>query len=94
MNEFINFYNSRRKRPENIGRSFTHGSAFYDYMKQKPWIYRSEEREQIERAVQSQYWLTQEQTNQMSYWALLELCDLSILDEIANHLYFNDEEND
>ena len=90
---FQEFKENRLKDPKNAWRSFTRGSCFYDF-----WKWRNtdnyEEREQLETAVQDYYWLTPEQTENMTFQALLELCDISILDEIATTLYYNDEEND
>lgn len=94
MEDFKTFYDRWRSQPQNIGKSFTRGSAFYDYMQWDLTFFLSDEREQIDRAVQEQYGLTQDQTDRMPYKAILELCDISILDEICTHLYFNDNEDE
>lgn len=88
---FHSFKETRLKDPRNAGRSFTAWSCFYDFWKDRNTD-NYEEREQLETAVQDYYGLTPEQTEKMDFRALLELCDLSILDDIARFLYYDQEE--
>lgn len=91
--DFFDYYKWRRDQKENVGRSFTHWSALYDFLettpnKQEYW----EIRNMIEESVERQYSLLPNTAENFSYKALLELCDISELDEIANYLFFKEED--
>lgn len=95
--DFFDFYDRRRDQKENIWRSFTKWSALYDYMKNRSRGYNNEYSEiwnAIEQSVSRQYAIQLETVEQFSYDALLELCDISELDEICNYLFFNEEEDE
>lgn len=91
--EFLNFLDNRRKNKNNQGKSFTYWCAFYDFMKQRtrPRTQREEERDIIELEVCLFLDINQEKVDKLKPIALLEILDISILDEIALYLYFNDE---
>lgn len=93
--DFFDYYKWRRDQKKNVGRSFTHGSALYDFLETAPNMREYWEIwEMIEQSVERQYSLQEGTADKFSYKALLELCDISELDEIANALFFNEDEDE
>lgn len=94
--EFLHFLEWRRKDTKNIWKSFTYGSCFYDFMirRTRPRTERKEERDTIQEAVCNTLWISRYKADLLKPRALLEILDISTLDDIARTLYVNDIEND
>lgn len=93
--EFFDYYEWWRSQKENVGRSFTRGSALHDFLKSSIRVHDYNTiRDMIEESVERQYSLTPGTCERFSYNALLELCDISELDQICNYLFFNEEDHE
>lgn len=93
--DFFDYYKWRRDQKENVGRSFTRWSALYDFLETAPNMREYWEIwDMIQQSVEWQYSLQEGTADKFSYKALLELCDISELDEIANALFFNEDEDE
>jgi len=93
--DFFDYYERRRSQESNKGRSFTRWSALYDFLKSSIRVHDYDEiRNMIEESIERQYALTPGTAREFSYMALLELCDISALDEICNYLFFNEEDDE
>lgn len=93
--EFFDYYDRRRQQKENVWRSFTRGSALHDFLEASIRVHDYNTIwNMIEESVDYQYALPPGTAEQFSYNALLELCDISQLDEIANYLFFNEDEDE
>lgn len=93
--DFFDYYKWRRDQKENVERSFTHWSALYDFLETAPNMREYWEIwEMIKQSLEWQYSLQEGTAKEFSYKALLEFCDISELDEIANALFFNEDEDE
>lgn len=94
--EFLTFLEWRQKDTRNVWKSFTYWSCFYDFMRcrTRPRTERHEERDTIQQAVCDILDIPRYRADTLKPTALLEILDISTLDDIARTLYFNDDDND
>lgn len=95
--EFFDYYEwwKSQKQKENVVKSFTHGSALHDFLKSSIRVHDYDTiRDMIEESVERQYSLTPGTCHKFSYNILLELCDISELDQICNYLFFNEKDHE
>lgn len=94
--EFLHFLEWREKDTRNIWKSYTLWCCFHDFMlcRTRPRTEREEERDIIQNAVCNTLWIPRHRADTLKPKALLEILDISTLDDIARTLYYNDREDD
>lgn len=89
--DFYDFYEMRRKLPENYGKSFTYGSCLYDYLKNHSLAcYDSDIWDSLADQINIEYGIDYKTIDRFPYSAILELVDISDLQEIATILLGKD----
>lgn len=89
-------YRERLKRPENQGKSFTCGVFLYNFLRDnsRAWEhYEGVELEKFEFYLENMGF-TREQIDNFSYNAILEILDISVLQEIAEDILYPEKQED